>query len=106
MSVQATLLALGDPVRLGVVTQLRAGPARAGALAQALGVRPNALSPHLRVLREAGLVTEHLDDADRRAHLFTLRPDPFLELADWATEATRLWTDQLAAFSAHFQKAP
>lgn len=99
VSVEATLAALGDPTRVGVIGLLRQGPARPGELAEALGVKPNALSRHLRLLREAGLVHERLDEADRRGHVLALNPAPLLELADWATEATRLWTDQLDAFA-------
>jgi DNA-binding transcriptional ArsR family regulator len=54
--VDVTLAALADPVRRGLVTRLAAGELDAGALAAGFEVSRPAVSRHLRVLREAGLV--------------------------------------------------
>jgi DNA-binding transcriptional ArsR family regulator len=53
-----TLQALADPTRRGVVELLRGQPRRAGELAAALRTSPPALSRHLRLLRQTGLVEE------------------------------------------------
>ncbi|MEO1237266.1 MAG: metalloregulator ArsR/SmtB family transcription factor [Planctomycetota bacterium] len=52
---------LGDGTRLGVVMQLMNGPRRVGELNESLGVEQSLLSHHLRVLRDAGLVTAERD---------------------------------------------
>jgi DNA-binding transcriptional ArsR family regulator len=96
-----TLLALADPTRRGVVELLRGEPRRAGELAEALGTSPPALSRHLRLLRETGLVEEAPRAADRRVRLLQLRPGPFVELRGWLDELDRFWAGQLASFQAH-----
>ena len=69
---------LGDPVRWSVVAELRHGTRCACELAEASGAAPSLLSHHLRVLREAGLVT-----AQRRGRWidYTLVSDRLGELA-------------------------
>lgn len=101
MSLDASFGALAEPTRRGVVEALRTGPLRAGELAAALGVRPPALTRHLRVLREAGLVQEEAPVDDGRARVYRLRAEPFSELERWAHELSGFWTEQLAAFAEH-----
>lgn len=55
------LKVLSDPTRLSVVRKLTAGPQRVGELNDTLGVEQSLLSHHLRVLREAGVVTTQRD---------------------------------------------
>lgn len=97
-----TALACGT--RRRVVELLRAGPRRAGELAAALDVGAPALTRHLRVLREAELVHEQVDDADGRVRVYTLRREVFGALRGWVDEVEALWRDQLAAFAEHVQK--
>jgi ArsR family transcriptional regulator len=70
--------ALGDPVRLAVLRLLQSGTACICELAPRLGMAPNLLSYHLRILREAGLVegTKHGRRVDYR-----VRPVALQELA-------------------------
>jgi DNA-binding transcriptional ArsR family regulator len=93
--------ALAEPTRRGVVDLLRGEPRRAGDLAQALEVSPPALSRHLRVLRQSGLVEETPLAEDARVRLYRLRPEPFAALRAWLDEVEAFWEGQLASFKAY-----
>lgn len=101
-----TLAALADPHRRRAIDLLRGGPRPAGDLARALGIAPPAMSRHLRALREAGLVGDSHPAFDARVRIYALRTEPMSELKRWLEETERLWTEQLAAFKAHLEKAP
>jgi DNA-binding transcriptional ArsR family regulator len=102
-SLDAAFAALADPTRRGVVRLLRQGPRRAGELAQALDMTPPAMSRHLRVLRESGLIEDERGD-DARVRVFRLRPEPFTALRGWLDEVESFWAGQLASFAAHAQR--
>ena len=104
MDLDRTLVALADPTRRGVVDLLRSRPRRAGELALALETSPPAMSRHLRLLREGGLVQEARDETDSRARVFQLRKEPFEELRTWLDEVEALWTGELGSFKAHAEK--
>lgn len=93
--------ALAEPTRRGVVELLRTEPRRAGDLAQALSMSPPALSRHLRVLRQNGLVEETALPEDARVRVYRLRPEPFAALRSWLDETEAFWTTQLASFKAY-----
>jgi DNA-binding transcriptional ArsR family regulator len=93
-----TLSALADPTRRGVVDLLRKKPRRAGELAESLGVSPQALSRHLRVLRASGLVDETSPDDDARVKVYRLEKQPFDALRKWVDQVEALWTEELDAF--------
>jgi DNA-binding transcriptional ArsR family regulator len=99
----ATFAALADPTRRGVLRLLSKEPRCAGELAAGLEVQASALSRHLRVLRESGLVEEERSDADARVHVYRLRREPLAELRAWIDEAEAFWSGQLAAFQRHVQ---
>jgi DNA-binding transcriptional ArsR family regulator len=61
----AAFTALGDPTRRAIFEQLRGGPRSVGELAGTLPVSRPAVSQHLRVLREAGLVSDRKDGTRR-----------------------------------------
>ena len=90
----AVLQALAEPSRRTVLEILRDHPATAGELADALPIARPGVSRHLRVLREAGLVTVR-QDAQRR--VYSLRPDAFVELDEWLENYRRLWEHRLDA---------
>ena len=81
-----TIAALGDPTRRAVVELLREKPRRAGALAAALETSAQAMSRHLRVLREAGLAADESGGSDKRARIYRLRPEAFAALLGWVQE--------------------
>ena len=85
--------ALGDPTRRRVLELVRdRGPAPVGALAASLPVSRPAVSQHLRVLEQAGLVSRRKDGT---RHLYTVEPDALLELQGWLDA---FWDDALARF--------
>jgi DNA-binding transcriptional ArsR family regulator len=86
--------ALGDPTRRAIFERLRGGPRSVGELAAALPVSRPAVSQHLRVLREAGLVTERRNGTRR---IYRIEPQGLAELRDYIES---FWDDALAAFAA------
>lgn len=100
-----TLAALADPQRRRAVNLLREGPLAAGQLARALDLAPPAMSRHLRVLRQSGLVEETHQGLDARLRIYSLRLEPMSGLKAWLEETERLWALQLGAFKAHLERA-
>jgi len=96
-----TLTALADPVRRAVIDLLQREPRCSSALADALELTRPAMSRHLRVLRQAGLVEEDSLESDARVRVYRLRREPFAGLREWLDEVEGFWTDQLAAFKQH-----
>ncbi len=104
IDLNATLAALAEPTRRGVVELLRDRPRRAGDLAAAFDMSPPAMSRHLRVLRVHGLVEQASDTDDTRVRIYRLRREPFTALRDWLDEVESAWTEQLDAFAAHVKR--
>ena len=103
-SVDLTWSALADPTRRALVVLLGQGAHSPGELADELGTTRPAVSRHLKVLRQAGLVEERIDAEDGRRRVCALRPDRLAELRDWIDRVEAFWTDQLAAFKAHAER--
>lgn len=95
MTYDNALTALGEPTRRAIVALLRKGPRSVGRLARALPVSRPAVSQHLKVLSDAGLV-EVSAQGNRR--VYALSPDGIAALRS-ALDA--LWDDALAALSEH-----
>ena len=88
------LAALADPVRRELVALLARGELPAGELAGRFPVSRPAISRHLRVLREAGLVTARTQG---RRRLYALETRPLRELDDWLEPYRDLWARRLDA---------
>ncbi len=99
-----TFAALADPTRRGVIDLLRRKPRRAGELADALEMSPPAMSRHLRVLRNTGLVEEALDAEDARVHVYSLRKEPFRALRRWLDDVEAFWALELASFKDYAER--
>jgi DNA-binding transcriptional ArsR family regulator len=84
--------ALGDPTRRAVCEHLAAGPLAVGELAAQLPVSRPAVSQHLKVLKEAGLV---FDRPMGNRRLYALNPVGAAALRSWLD---RIWSDALTAF--------
>ena len=91
LAVQA-LVALGDPSRRAIVERLALRPTSVGEIAAHLPVTRSAVSQHLSVLKEAGLVSE-TPDGNRR--IYRLDPSGIAAVRDWLDE---LWAASLDAF--------
>jgi DNA-binding transcriptional ArsR family regulator len=101
--VDAVLAALADPTRRRVVELLGEGPKRAGALSAAVGMSPPALSRHLRVLLDAGVVADERLPEDARARVFRLRPESVVALRAWLDQVKAEWDEQLSSFKRHVE---
>ena len=86
------IAAAGDPTRRELLERLRGGPRSVGELAAGLPVSRPAVSQHLRVLREARLVSESRDGTRR---IYRLDPAGVGDLRVWAE---RFWDDAMTAF--------
>ena len=92
---------LADPTRRDILDLLRAGERPVGDLVDQLGMSQPAVSKHLRVLRDAGLV-EARPDAQRR--LYRLRPEPLAEVDRWLAPYRALWTRALDRLDDHLEE--
>jgi DNA-binding transcriptional ArsR family regulator len=92
----AVFSALAEPNRVNIVELLRdSGALTLGEIAQRLGLRLPQSSKHLRVLTNAGIVKVQAD-ANRR--IFSICPDPFIELNDWLKSFTKMKEEQFDRF--------
>jgi DNA-binding transcriptional ArsR family regulator len=88
------MTALADPTRRAIFERLGEGPLAVGELARDLPVSRPAVSQHLRVLKEAGLVTERRDGTRR---LYRIEPDGVAVLRAYFDD---FWSRALEAFKA------
>src|SRR5580692_8522276 len=91
---------LADPRRRQLLDLLRAGERPVGELVDQLGLSQPGVSKHLRVLREAGLVTVR-HEAQRR--WYGLCPEPLAEIDAWLAPYRAFWSDRLDALARHLE---
>ena len=94
---------LAEAHRRSILDLLRDSERSVGELVDVLGVSQPAVSKHLRVLREAGLVTAR-SDAQRR--FYRLRPEPLRAIDEWLAPYRRLWSASLDALERHLDAMP
>ena len=92
MAYEIAIQALGDPTRRTVFERLRRGPRSVGELARHVPVSRPAVSQHLRVLKEAGLVTERREGTKR---IYAVDPSGVGELREYFDA---FWDDALVQF--------
>jgi DNA-binding transcriptional ArsR family regulator len=80
--------ALSHPIRRGIVERLAEGPATVGEASRGFGVSKPAISKHLKVLEETGVVTRVVEG---RTHRLSLDTDALGEAADWMDHQRALW---------------
>jgi len=98
-----TFEVLAEPSRREILDLLRAGERPVGDLVEHLALSQPAVSKHLKVLRQAGLV-EVRQDAQRR--WYRLRPQPLAEIDAWLAPYRQLWNTHLDAFERHLDSMP
>jgi DNA-binding transcriptional ArsR family regulator len=89
---------LAEPTRRRVLELLLDDDHTVGELVDALDMSQPAVSKHLRVLRDAGLVESRVD-AQRR--VYSLRAEPLAELDAWLAPYRKFWRGKLAALQRH-----
>ncbi|NIH82490.1 MULTISPECIES: ArsR/SmtB family transcription factor [Amycolatopsis] len=94
----STFEVLAEPRRREILDLLRTSERPVGDLVERLSLTQPAVSKHLKVLREAGLV-EVRQDAQRR--WYRLRSEPLAEIDAWLAPYRRLWNASLDALERH-----
>jgi DNA-binding transcriptional ArsR family regulator len=94
--------ALADPTRRAIVRRLADGEATVLELAEPFPISLPAISRHLKVLEQAGLISRGRDGQRRPCRL---RPEPLVELAAWAEHTRAAWEQRLDRLDAHLQRA-
>jgi DNA-binding transcriptional ArsR family regulator len=87
-------VAIASPVRRALLDTLSAGPRPVRDLAAEFSISRPAVSQHLRILREAALVSEERFGRERR---YQLNPSPLREVGRWLTHYEGFWRDRLSA---------
>jgi DNA-binding transcriptional ArsR family regulator len=94
---------MAEPTRRDILDLLRDGERPVGELVDRLRMSQPAVSKHLRVLRDAGLVDVR-PDAQRR--LYRIRPEPLAEMDAWLAPYRRLWSQSLDKLERHLEENP
>lgn len=91
-SLSITFAALADPTRRAILGRLAAGDATVGELAQPFTISAPAVSRHLRVLEQAGLISRQVDAQWR---LCSLRALPLRDVHEWLDGYRNFWETNL-----------
>ena len=94
----AAFAALADPTRRSVLERLARGPAPVGEIAAGMPVSRPAVSQHLKVLKEAGLVSDHPEGARR---IYAIDPQGLGAMRAWLDQ---FWDTALDAFKAELER--
>ncbi len=95
--------AIADPARRRMLDRLRDhGETAALELGRDFEASQPALSKHLKILRDAGLVRVRRDG---RMQMYSLNPKPLLEVVSWIENYRRFWEDRLDALGRHLDEA-
>ncbi|MGQ4878602.1 ArsR/SmtB family transcription factor [Billgrantia sp. LNSP4103-1] len=95
--------ALADPTRRLMLERLAAGERKVGELAAPFAISLAAVSKHVRVLEQAGLVERRIEG---RAHYCRLRPEPLAEAEQWLSFYEGFWSQRLNTLEAALKADP
>jgi DNA-binding transcriptional ArsR family regulator len=93
--------AISEPNRRRLLNGLLSGPQPVSALVDAVGMSQPVVSKHLRVLRDAGLVSV---EPDGQRRLYSINAEPLAELDDWLKPYRKFWSAKLDALERHLGK--
>ena len=97
----ATFAALADPTRRAILARLRRGPATVGDLAGPFAMSLPAVSKHLKVLEQAGLIGRSRDGQRLYCHL---EPGPLQAADAWLERYRRFWEQGFDRLAAHLER--
>lgn len=102
MHLASVFNALGDPTRFAIVEKLLAdGETNAGDLAAPFALSKPAISRHLKVLEDAGVIERR---TDRQFRKFRVKRDALEAAGGWFDEARRFWSASLDRLDTHLEK--
>lgn len=81
--------ALAHPIRREIVERLATGPATVGEATRGIGVSKPAISKHLKVLEETGVVSRRIEG---RTHVLSLKTEALDEATEWMNRQRAIWT--------------
>jgi DNA-binding transcriptional ArsR family regulator len=84
--------AIADPTRRAILDRLRAGPAPVNSVADGFPQSRPAISKHLKILKDSGLVSEQRQGRER---VYQVHPDRLSEIADWLLAYRDFWQTSL-----------
>ena len=102
-TLSATLFAIADPTRRGLLARLVKGDATVGELAAPYEMSVAAISKHLKVLEGAGLVTRSREAQWRPCHL---EAEPLQAVSEWVADYRKFWERNLDSLDAYLKTMP
>jgi DNA-binding transcriptional ArsR family regulator len=97
----ATLAALADDTRMGIVEALAARDHTVNELVELFPISQPAISRHLRVLREAGVVES---EAHGKLRIYRLNPSSLRDVGDWTERCRRTWEARFDKLGDHLDR--
>ena len=95
--------AIADPTRRALLDRLRDGEQPVKQLAEPFEMSLPAISQHLQILCEAGLVSQRKAGRQR---LYRLNPEPLKEVSNWLTHYEQFWQERLDALGNYLEENP
>ncbi len=103
MKLDAVFSALADPTRRRILERLARKPSTVGEIASEFPISQPAISKHVRVLEESGLIER---DVVGRTHYLNLTPEAMEAAATWIERQRRYWNAVLDRLDAVLTKSP
>ena len=101
LNLDAAFSALADPTRRAILARLASGETTVMELAEPFEMTQPAISRHLKVLEQAGLISR---GRDRQRRPCQLQPEPLIEIAAWADHTRAAWEHRFDRLDAHLRR--